>query len=390
MDDIIKLINSVNESLTKDIENTINNNIVSEDGCTILHNSAESGWAITCDMLANSGMDINSKNNKDQSPLDIACIKGEYDVAKVLLHHNAEINNNTLIYAISSRSYDIVELLLHNGANPNITHNKYTPLLIAGLSNCYKTIKLLIENGADLNYVNEDEVCILQCLIRGLMLGKGKLHEVKKIIEYLGTVEINVSNNVLFDLIACGDFDLFSYFINKGIDVNVIYKEKNALFYCNDYSIDMAEILISKGININYNNLLMYHISGQNVEMVQLLLQNNVNTDIIYEGHNPCELAISYINNRIVKLLLENNCKPKLSFVKTYLTALINSVKIIELKTPMKLSSTGEMMSTIPVIPSSIAKIINTLISLCTDTEGMSEDIIQKIQNMTLFTCYYE
>jgi len=383
-------INQANDILIKIIEQSINENKVYNDGSTILHKSAQSGWAIVCDLLLNSGMDVNHKNNFDETPIDIACVGGESDVVNVLLYHGSEVNNNLLFGAINSKNTKLAKLLLSRDINPNIIKDTFTPLLLAALFGDINMIKLLIDYNADVTYINEAGLCIWQCLIKGLILGHSKLHTVKKIIEYLANIHNTIHPLLIFDLVIYGNIELLNYFLDKNLAVNTVSKNKNSLFFCNDYMIDVAIILIDRGIDINYNNLVFHHIKQNNIEIVQLLLSRGVNINIMKNGLNPCDKAISDMNNDMIMLLVEYKCYPGNEYVKLNLRNIIDNTKYIELKTPMKLSSNGSLITSVPIIPSITARFINILMKLCSNTEGLSDDFIQKINDITAFTCYYE
>ena len=101
------------------IEEQINSNYVSADGFNNLHKSAEAGWAGICDALINGGIDVNSKTNSGKTALEIAVLSKDIDTTRVLLHHEAEVSNDTLAYAVSSDDPELVELILNQGVDIN-------------------------------------------------------------------------------------------------------------------------------------------------------------------------------------------------------------------------------------------------------------------------------
>ena len=76
--------------------------------------------------LIEQGIDVNSKNRFQMSPLEVACKSGNMEIIKLLISHGAKINEKmandrtALMYALSDgNNYEMVEYLLQNGAEVN-------------------------------------------------------------------------------------------------------------------------------------------------------------------------------------------------------------------------------------------------------------------------------
>lgn len=64
-----------------------------ERGYSGLHYAAGANYPDVCKVLLEGGVDVDLLNKSlDQSPLMIACIKGQTEAAKVLLDHGANSN----------------------------------------------------------------------------------------------------------------------------------------------------------------------------------------------------------------------------------------------------------------------------------------------------------
>eukprot|EP00026_Physarum_polycephalum_P003841 Phypoly_transcript_03857.p1 GENE.Phypoly_transcript_03857~~Phypoly_transcript_03857.p1 ORF type:complete len:722 (+),score=129.74 Phypoly_transcript_03857:58-2223(+) len=92
-----------------------------------------------------------------RSPMDIACAKGFAEIVAILLQHGSQIK--PLKKAISGGNPKVVELLLESGANVyGVDILGYTPILVAALKGDVEIAKILLAHGADPNVkANRDE-----------------------------------------------------------------------------------------------------------------------------------------------------------------------------------------------------------------------------------------
>jgi hypothetical protein len=104
---------------------------------------------------------VNHRNSHRNTPLILICKYNkypliEYDIAKFLIAHHAEINwiNNdgstALIIAVANNNYEMVKLLLDNYAHIDLQNNiGLTALMNAGVENNAAIFKLLLDHGAN-------------------------------------------------------------------------------------------------------------------------------------------------------------------------------------------------------------------------------------------------
>src|ERR1039458_6880749 len=108
-----------------------------------IHDAARNGDVEKIKTLLNDTPDlVSSKDDKGDTPLHDAVIKGHKDVAELLLAHKADVNakNNDGFTPLSLEAFighkDVAELLLAHNADVTAKNNiGYTPLYIAVVGN---------------------------------------------------------------------------------------------------------------------------------------------------------------------------------------------------------------------------------------------------------------
>jgi hypothetical protein len=112
--------------------------------------------------LIDKGANINLADKWGRSPLMVVSALGDPELAELLIEKGAQVNaqdtdlQTPLIDAIKNRHLQIARLLIKQGAHPNVENNAGdTPLIDAVRSNNKEIVKLLIQSDAAINYVNK-------------------------------------------------------------------------------------------------------------------------------------------------------------------------------------------------------------------------------------------
>lgn len=114
---------------------------------------------------------VDSRTPQDESPLMMACLRGQADLARQLIARGADVNKTgwtPLHYASTSGDTAIIQMLLDENAyidaeSPNGT----TPLMMAAMYGTPAAVKLLLDSGADPTPKNQLGLSALDFANRG-------------------------------------------------------------------------------------------------------------------------------------------------------------------------------------------------------------------------------
>lgn len=225
---------------------------------------------------------IKAIENNDIKTVKSILKEGKIDINKIHEISNIfELNNITntekytaLIKSVQKTNYEISKLLIENNANVNIKYEikslpseqylKLTALEIAAESNDYKMVKLLVDNGANVDensYFTRDSFEKYKIFTLMTACVNGNLEMVKLFIE--NGADIN-SKGLLGDETALivaansGKKDIVKYLIENGADVNSkcsVYKYTDgytALMFASTRGYyEIVEILLDNKADIN-------------------------------------------------------------------------------------------------------------------------------------------
>ena len=138
----------------------IDPNAKDEKGVPALYLALQEGsLKVARQLIASPRLKAETRNAADESPLMMAALKGQFDIARQLIDKGADVNKPgwaPLHYAATGGQLELMRLLLDEHAfidaeSPNGT----TPLMMAASYGTPEAVKLLIEAGADLHMRNQ-------------------------------------------------------------------------------------------------------------------------------------------------------------------------------------------------------------------------------------------
>lgn len=111
-------------------------------------------------------IDVNQLNASGESPLMLAALKGELDLAEKMVKKGADVNKTgwtPLHYAASNGHVTVIQMLLENHAYIDAeSPNGSTPLMMAGMYGSIEAVKLLLDEGADPLLKNQQGLTALE------------------------------------------------------------------------------------------------------------------------------------------------------------------------------------------------------------------------------------
>ena len=111
------------------------------------------------------------RNDKDESVLMLAALKGYLPLVQKLIENDADVNKTgwtPLHYAASGGHVPVIALLLENSAYIDAeSPNGSTPLMMAAMYGSPEAVKHLIQAGADVTLKNQLGMTALDFAIRG-------------------------------------------------------------------------------------------------------------------------------------------------------------------------------------------------------------------------------
>ncbi|WP_353394658.1 ankyrin repeat domain-containing protein [Hydrogenophaga sp. 5NK40-0174] len=138
-------------------------NVLNEKGEHALHVAlAQGSHRVAAFLLKQRILKVDLPNQQGETPLMLAAIKGELDIARQLIARGAAVNKpgwTPLHYATSNPdpgSAQMVSLMLeHHAYIDAASPNKTTPLMMAAFYGSEDAARLLLEEGADASLRND-------------------------------------------------------------------------------------------------------------------------------------------------------------------------------------------------------------------------------------------
>lgn len=262
---------------------------------------------------------LNSPNPRGSTPIAVAASKGQTKIVKYLTEKGADVNkaNNfgstPLHYAAWAADFESFKYLIKNGANINVKNNAgNTPLQFACMGGSIDIMNLCISEGMNIKTKSEDGSSLIHWAAYGGNLDMFKFLESQG-LDYNAKDKDNSST--IFWAAQGNATDIVKYLVEeKNIDVNVVDDLENIplKIAVERGCFDVVSYLLEKGADINYKlkdnvTWLILAARNNNTELIKLLLDKGSEINVFDDfGNTPLINAAAHGNFEVVKILIEN------------------------------------------------------------------------------------
>jgi len=213
-------------------------------------------------VLLERGADLNQKDSKGDSLLNIALIEGHVEIAKLLIEKGAAPNRESLEIAAFSSQTEIVELLLEKGMNPARTgalvaaaSGALYSKMMASLSTDKDLITIVdflksLEDKYDIDIVIDNDDADVHKVIRILVKNRGRDHAaVIKLLLEVGADPNRDEGAALHVAAIGGPIEIVELLLAAGADPNQSKKLTPLHVAALTGQLEIAERLIKAGAN---------------------------------------------------------------------------------------------------------------------------------------------
>lgn len=339
---------------------------VKAEHCKVsLHLAARLGDLKAVEDLLKKEANVNTKNDKGQTPLDLA----KTEEIKNLLQSIKDANDK-LLEAAKSGNIDDVENLLNREEKVQVNaENEFeeTPLHLSAQNGHKDVVEFLLSKGAKVDAQSDDLSTPLH------FAAKSRYKDTEKIVKFLldKGADVNAQNNagetplhlILQKIDLDIDTDKFYTLLNKkGINVNLTDKNKETPlhFFLKKKAMEIPELddlLKVESINVNLQNIdrktplhlvieknnwnTLPNVSWSREKMVDILIGMKANVNAVdKDERTPLHWAANYDRKEIVEALInaEANVNAQDKYGKTPLDlASTEEIKTLLLKPPKKI-----------------------------------------------------
>lgn len=328
--EIIKFINNKDSLSLKKAINEHNVNSFDTTGVNMLTLGVLTGDLNIVKIIGDKGANPNLKNKTQMgsTPLMMASNSKSLEIAKYLIKKGADINiqdNNgdpVINWSAYYGNVPFTKLMLENGAKTNLKSIHSDGVMGVALKEWKDdVVNLLLEHNVSVHKVDENSLDLINAVKNNdFSLFKSLLNK-----DNINTTD-GASNTLLMTAAKNGYFEMVTYLIAEGADINAINSVGQtalnlSVFYGKN---SIAEFLIQNEADVNKTDNrfiltpLTAAIRSNNMALGEILLQKGakINTTDGINNFSPIMWATLYQNKDFVSLLLQYN--PDLSIISKY------------------------------------------------------------------------
>lgn len=295
-------------------------------GLTPLHHAATSGSADVVRLLLQYGSEAGVKDERDRTPLQLACRWGQHAAVEVLLDHQrfqeyhdpgeASDEGQPLLIAVRRGVIKTVDSLLRHGADPNIHDDEGTSLFSAVSQRRIDICRLLLANKADVNSVKGG---FNPALIKAVRVGD--LDIVNLLLDHHADTETTEEGDArageqgwrrtALHVAVCNDQrEIAKVLLERGANPNVRDVDDWTSLWaaaCFGHA-EIARLLIDHDADVHAvcttREWTPLHVAYESAELVRILLQHGADVNKSSPAGTPFDLAAWHNQPEVVKLML--------------------------------------------------------------------------------------
>ncbi|XP_069792433.1 CARD- and ANK-domain containing inflammasome adapter protein [Narcine bancroftii] len=272
----------------------------------------------TVGVLIEQGIDTNTRNGMQYTPLLLAAELGHVESVKVLIANGAHLDertpnmNSALHLAAQSGSLSVANLLIDEGMDVNIIgRGDQTPLHIASFHNQLPIIEALIRAGSKVNAITKEAITPLHIASQ-----RGHRETVECLLQ--NKADVNTKDRFmrtpLHMAAVAGHASIAGLLLSSQADPNAVNKEKKTPLHlaANEGHLDFVSIMLSRRAkfaakDMDGNTPMHYAASKSHSIVVKALLLAGKNKNIDDKNvwrKTPLHLAAEYSHEDLTELLL--------------------------------------------------------------------------------------
>ena len=268
-------------------------------------------------------VDVNTRNEYDQTALYCACEKGHADTVQYLLDSGAAVNLgvNPLVAAVRNKRVTVVQLLLEHGTHPDAleessesSNRRSSALHIASDGGNSELVELLLKHGASVDVADSDGNTALHLALKHLPPRVTSsqvvaMNSVKSVPDVLleNKADVNAVNSSGETPLYIAAWRGFSGIVRKMLEVCGGNPNRGSPLAaaCLSGNVKVADMLLRHGADPNQASNVSYYyyldrklplliaVDKNNSELVELLLKHGANVDVTdSEGDTALHYAV--------------------------------------------------------------------------------------------------
>jgi ankyrin repeat protein len=164
-------------------------------------------------LLISNGADVNTTNEDDQSPLNIAAQSGIFSLVHFLINKGANISHNTMLFAVKSGNLEVVDFLISKGAEvKNFSDRDETPLSLAAEKGFVEIVELLAKHGCPVNHVTYEGTALQ------FALEKKNLKMIKILLQFEAHLSLKkMPNYIVKEVVQGGHLQIVDQLLATGL-----------------------------------------------------------------------------------------------------------------------------------------------------------------------------